>query len=443
MEKIPRDAATRDIPVKTYQDLVEFAATEQAAIAKARREIERRKRTLGPEQHVRQARLAELQQKNQLEQVDITVTVKAGKAGPYALGLKYLLPGATWEPEHEVRIEEGDKVTLISYARITQTSGEDWTDVAVTLSTQSPGTTVNIPELESLLVGRGNAGRVLQQAQQEDTFTAANEYYLSNSLNFNINQGGMKARDFRNNWELQQVVQTKVQQAFRELQQRGTTGLFQAEGRQTVRSDGNSIRVAIGSYQMTGTPRIVAAPEISLNATRTLDLQHDGELPLLPGKVGLFLDGSFIGTTEIPFVGSGESFALFAGLVDSVKISRVLDHEKSSITRGKRENKVKAYFKIEVENLGDTLLDIRIADRIPISDDSAIDVSYVRTGPKVEPDSDGLILWQVAVAPKQKQLLTLSYTVEYPVAYTAPGKQSLPTKAGRAVEQLFDLESKF
>jgi uncharacterized protein (TIGR02231 family) len=446
MEKIPRDAATRDIPVKTYKDLVEFAATEQAAIAKARREIERRKRTLGPEQHVRQARLAELQQKNQLEQVDITVTVKAGKAGPYALALKYLLPGATWEPEHEVRIEEGDKVALISYARITQTSGEDWTDVAVTLSTQSPGTTVNIPELESLLVGRGNAGRVLQQAQQEDTFTAANEYYLSNSFNFNSIQGvqgGMKIRDFRGNWDRQQLVQAKVQQAFRELQQRGTTGLFQGEGRQTVRSDGNSIRVAIGSYQMTGTPRIVAAPEISLNATRTLDLQHDGELPLLPGKVGLFLDGSFIGTTEIPFVGSGESFALFAGLVDSVKISRVLDHEKSSITRGKRENKVKAYFKIEVENLGDTLLDIRIADRIPISDDSAIDVSYVRTGPKVEPDSDGLILWQVAVAPKQKQLLTLSYTVEYPVAYTAPGKQSLPAKAGRAVEQLFDLESKF
>ena len=36
----------------------------------------------------------------------------------------------------------------------------------------------------------------------------------------------------------------------------------------------------------------------------------------------------------------------------------------------------------------------------------------MRTGPKVEPDSDGLILWQVAVAPKQKQLLTLSYTTK-------------------------------
>ncbi|MFT7515793.1 MAG: hypothetical protein ACI9QL_005027 [Candidatus Omnitrophota bacterium] len=445
MEKIPRDAATRDIPVQTYKDLVEFAASEGAAISKSSRELERKKRLLLPEQQVRQSRLAELQQKNHLEQVNITVTAKAEKAGANTLQVKYQLPGATWEPEHEVRLEAGNQVTLISYARVTQTTGEDWRNVALTLSTQSPGTAVNIPELESLLVGRSNAGRVLQQQGQEDSFNAANDYYISNSVSMNSIkgvQGGMAMRDYQGNWDRQQAVQAKVQQTFKELAQRGTTGLFVAEGSQTVRTDGNSIRMAIGSTQMTGKPSIVAAPEISLNATRTLDLQHDGALPLLPGKVGLFLDGSFIGTTEIAFVGSGESFALFAGLVDTVKISRVLDHEKSSIARGKRENKVKAYFNIEVENLSDEMLDIRMADRVPVSDDTAISVSYVRTSPKVEPDSDGLILWQVAIAPKQKQLLTLSYTVEYPVGYTAE-RSKLQAAPSNAVDQLFDLEARF
>ena len=51
--------------------------------------------------------------------------------------------------------------------------------------------------------------------------------------------------------------------------------------------------------------RVLAAPEISLNAARTVDLANPGKQALLPGKVSLYVEGAFLGLTEMDFVAPG------------------------------------------------------------------------------------------------------------------------------------------
>ncbi|HIG28473.1 MAG TPA: hypothetical protein EYQ50_12010 [Verrucomicrobiales bacterium] len=60
---------------------------------------------------------------------------------------------------------------IASYAIVMPTSGEDWTDVKLSLSTQNSSKTMKIPELETLIVG---AGRKIAKVKGSGSFGVAN-----------------------------------------------------------------------------------------------------------------------------------------------------------------------------------------------------------------------------------------------------------------------------
>ena len=76
---------------------------------------------------------------------------------------------ATWRPQYRFRAGgENDPVQLEYLAAIEQKSGEDWTEVDMTLSTAQPQLNATPPELLALdisVVGRGAVANVPQQGQ--------------------------------------------------------------------------------------------------------------------------------------------------------------------------------------------------------------------------------------------------------------------------------------
>ncbi len=84
----------------------------------------------------------------------VVVTLSAGKATTSELNLSYLLGGASWVPQYEVRATAGEKKIDLTYsAMVRQTTGEDWKDVALTLSTARPAEVGAPPELRPWEVG--------------------------------------------------------------------------------------------------------------------------------------------------------------------------------------------------------------------------------------------------------------------------------------------------
>ncbi|KAH9008637.1 hypothetical protein EDB83DRAFT_489714 [Lactarius deliciosus] len=86
---------------------------------------------------------------------EVTVVIVAKQATEIALKLTYLVQNATWSAAYELHAttEAGvpsPSVSLHYRARITQSTGEDWTDVALTLSTADMNlSTQSIPTLIS------------------------------------------------------------------------------------------------------------------------------------------------------------------------------------------------------------------------------------------------------------------------------------------------------
>ncbi len=447
LDKFPKDVAAREIKAEEYGGVVKFIGVTLLDIAKAKRELDKKRRELQPELNVRQRALNELRQRAQLEQRTVLVSL-TGAARGATLALTYMLPGATWEPVHELRTGNGAKeVTLASYGVISQTTGEDWAGVALSLSTQRSTDTIRIPELDKLLVG--GTRPLPAMAVAHDTFGVANKTFSGQIMLWNsVNNGGaMQQAEFAQNYSDQQVAQDRNVIRFTQLQeQRGTTAHFVGVGAQTVRTDGRSVRVPIGTSQLVATPKIIAAPEVSLNAARTADLVNAGKQPLLPGKVLLYLDGAFVGTTETEFVASGEGFPMFLGVADQIKLSRALDKKRSSLSWSGKRRRMQVSYLITVENLGEREVVVQLGDRVPVSESDDARVLNVKLTPGTKPDTQGLVKWEAKFAPKQTQEFRVEYLLDYPADLPARMKAAAG-EAGIAAdnlgEQIRRLESKF
>jgi uncharacterized protein (TIGR02231 family) len=417
LEKLPQDVAAREVKVEEYAGVVKFVGDSLLELARARRELDKVRRELQPELTARQRALNELRQRAQLEQRTVLVTLKADAAREASVTLAYMLPGATWEPLHEVRAANGaNAVGLASFGVVTQTTGEDWDNVAVSLSTQRPTDTIRIPELEALLLGSGRA-LAWRQSGAGETFKTATAQFEAQSVAGNelFNIGRLAAGDFARNYEQQKARQSRVTEVFQSIQQqRGTTAHFIALGPQTIRTDGRPVRVPIGAAQLAASPRIMAAPELSLNATHIVELTNAGRQPLLPGRVLLYVDGAFLGTTDMEFVAQGESFPMFLGVADEIKLSRSLDRKRSSLSWSGRRARMQVSFVVSAENLSERPVTLQLADRVPVSETEEIRVVSVRVAPEGRPDPKGLIKWELTLSPKQTREFRIEYTLDYP-----------------------------
>ncbi|KAJ1309228.1 hypothetical protein OPQ81_004895 [Rhizoctonia solani] len=89
----------------------------------------------------------------------ITVTVLAETDSPVELMLTYVVSNASWTPLYDLRAsiaktpETTSTISLHYRASITQTTGENWPDVALKLSTASPQLGTNVPKLSPWRIG--------------------------------------------------------------------------------------------------------------------------------------------------------------------------------------------------------------------------------------------------------------------------------------------------
>src|SRR5438876_9693737 len=81
------------------------------------------------------------------------VTVTLAETSMFELELSYLVMGASWHPQYDVRVqmagEQGEGEVELTYVGVVQQStGERWEDVGLSLSTARPSLAAVLPELD-------------------------------------------------------------------------------------------------------------------------------------------------------------------------------------------------------------------------------------------------------------------------------------------------------
>lgn len=431
LEKLPKDVVVANLGIGSYASVVEYVTKTLRDTAKARRAVEAERVRLAPEIEAGKHRVEELEGLTQIEETTVYVTLQGASSADAVLTLTYMLPGATWEPVHELRVADAasSSVEVTSFAVVTQASGEDWSNAELTFSTQSSTAAVRIPALEALTLGDTRAATQIME-RQSASFSRAEAAFKGQNRLWNkrlsrSDESSSFEEVYKTNFEALQVVQSKTVQIFQSLQQRGTTAQFKAMSTTNVRADGRSVRVPIGRAHLSAKQVIVAAPEQSLNAALTLAMRNESGQPLLPGAVALYQDGAFLGMTNLDFVADGESFALFLSVADQLKISRALDRKHSALLR-KQRTQMQLAFVVTVENLSSKPVTLTLADRVPVSEEKEIAISNVKISPDAKPDSKGILRWQITLQPKEKRHFDIQYQIEYPPTLVLEMKRAQP-----------------
>lgn len=419
VEKITKDTMIGNVTVKNYGDVLAFITASLRATAKSRRDVKVQLDELKPQHEAARRRLEDAKGLMKVEETTVLVTVQGTTSGPATVELTYMLPGVTWEPTHEVRASTTDPnhVEVVTFAALSQTSGEDWGGAELSFSTQSTTETVNIPELEALTFGdtqtttRTHTSQVSSFVRAQTAFKGQN--MLWNKTRQHSEQSDNFEQVYQSNIDSLQVIQGRTVSIFESLAKRGTTAHFKAQPAQSVRGDGHPVRLLIGRSVLESTQKIVAAPEQSLSAARTLAMTNTTGQALLPGKVALYQDGTFLGLTDVDFIAKGERFSLFLSVAEHLKISRQLDRKQSSLVR-KTRNQMQIMFVVTVENLSAEETSFTLADRIPVSENKDIKIDRVSITPGTRPDSQGLLHWDLTLKPGEKRELRIGYQVEYP-----------------------------
>src|SRR5215471_8773029 len=134
-------------------DFFSFAANQALQDAEAAQSIETELNHVQQEVQAKKRELAQLQGDLLPDRLAAVVTVSLAEAGEFELELSYIVMGASWQPQYDVRVQMADEkdageVELTYVGVVQQTTGERWENVGLSLSTARPSLAAVLPELD-------------------------------------------------------------------------------------------------------------------------------------------------------------------------------------------------------------------------------------------------------------------------------------------------------
>ena len=193
---------------------------------------------------------------------------------------------------------------------------------------------------------------------------------------------------------------------------------FNVPGRVTVPQDASK-SVVLSKRALAPNLLVRTAPVIDETAYLEASFVNEDEAPLLPGEVAIHRDGAYVGKARLKLTATGDTVDLGFGADDRVKIVRVplrrRENEPSWIGQTKTDLRE---FKTTVRNLHAQPIRITVVDRLPFSENTAIQVELLReTTPSTEKqvnDKRGVMAWTSDYQPGEQKEIRLAYRVKWP-----------------------------
>ncbi|HYO54792.1 mucoidy inhibitor MuiA family protein [Archangium sp.] len=448
-----------------WRAATDFVVETTARLQAKLREVSQREEALERElsQRVQEARQLGGSPSRQGLQVVPTLSGQ----GSAMLTLTYVTRGARWYPSYELRLEpESNRVQVAFSGRVTQATGEDWEDAALTLSTAIPATATTVPELTTWKIGQRErfiptptpvadswrspppAPPPPPEAPNEDERIrdrllalagvsrpappiqakpppAADERTRPQALELQSGLGvAVEVAAGARPEEVDVPVGLAPPAGWRRPTMEpdlpaslagGYALSFPAQRRETVRSGGGERRVPLFTETWPVQVERKLYPALTPNAFLVAELRSPSRQVMPGGEAQLFVGADPAGQARLTLVSPGEPFTLPLGIDSAVRPVRnvkLLTSEKGFI--GKDEL-TEYLVTIEVANPYPFALPVRIHDQWPLSRSEDVEVKLVRTEPYAEQDTaKGTLVWRLSVPPSEKKGVSFLYTVRHP-----------------------------
>jgi len=415
-------AATKDAVRPKLEDVratLEFGQKQLLEIAQATLKIDQQREELSNKCSALEQQLNELRGTSGKGYKTVVVRVSAAQAGALELDLSYTVGNARWTPSYDARVLSGERAVALSYfGLVTQTTGEDWKNVALTLSTARPSLGGAAPTLTAWNLDVLDP-RIMEQARKEEIERLAQNMSKRRQAAAPAAAREMNMQRFTSN-TIEAVAMPAdmapgAELATAEVETSATSASFKVATPSSIPSDGSAQKVPITAAKLAANPEYLTVPKRQQTAFLTTKVVNSTDFPLLAGPMNVFLDGTFVATSALRTVMASEKFDLALGADEgiSVKHKRVQKFtEDTGLTNsGKR---VTYEYLLTIQNNKKTAERVIVVDQLPLSRNEKVVVKQVApAASELKPTDEGALKWTLDLKPGEKRELTVKFTVEH------------------------------
>ena len=390
-------------PLDEWRAAFAAVSDEVAKADTAIRDAQRKQRDIDREI----ARLEQDRNTKPPSKLEVRIDLAALASTKATLRVTYSVKKARWTPLYDARLDTGTRdrkpsIELVRRAEITQSTGEDWSNVTLGVSTVRTARGGAAPDLNSLIVQYPQVPRPQMLGGVAD---ARRSMALAPAP-------ASEAVD-----NLAKKEKSDEQQAVAEV------GTFQASfripGRVSVGANEGAKSLRIASATITPDLVIRSAPVIDPTAFLEASFLQNEDAPLLPGRVSIYRDGMFVGRGKMASAGKDETVRLGFGADDKIKIERaVLKRNEGSaglIVTSKTDERA---FRTTVRNGHDFAIKIAVEDQLPVSENEEIAVEML---PSTTPptatnvhDKRGVLEWAFEAKAGEVKDINFAWRLRWP-----------------------------
>ena len=368
--------------------------------------------------------------------------------GKSVIELNYLVNGANWLPQYNLRANPDKSNVLIEYnAIVNQTSGEDWNGIGLNLSTAEPAMVAASPVLDPMAIVLAD----LQTSDGKDVTMCTD--MLTDCSNMRQPAFIDHSEDFRRltrsrreqakkgaaaQIQLAQIAMSnqalefsltekdldRVKEQICDIARiEGVSVTYLLPGKLTLPSRTDQQLVTVTTVTAKADFTLVATPLLTDYVYLQAELLNNSETVFLPGPASMFRNGEFVGKSDLPIVTIGEKFTAGFGIDSQVQVTRELEDKKTRIQGG---NRIDTYnYRIALSNYKNSPAELRLLDRLPYTDNESIKIELLKTTSELSQDSEylragrnkGLLRWDLDLAAnsidQDAMIVNYSFTMEY------------------------------
>lgn len=413
-EERAKNLAVRGVTPKEWGDLAAYVAGELQDASGELRKVEIARRELARRITQARADLEKVHAKRGQTSKAVTVEVEAERAGAFEVAVSYAVGSAGWQPVWDAHLAaDTGAVELAFFGSVWQRTGEDWNEVALSVSTAQPSRGLYVPRLEPRYLTRLEPPRPMPRA-------AAPAAPLAAPM-----MEARRAKVAREEPEEDAAPEEKLAYASATVEEGLLSASFKTARRETVDGSGQARKVALSRFPLKGAVVRTAAPRVEAAAFLTAKAVNETGIPLLAGPVGVYLGEEFVGRTRLASTPPGGELELAFGADERVEIDRkVVERRHESAGLLTKDEVYRYRVRISAKNRWGAPVALKLLDLVPVSRDEKIEVKVLDgTTPatREDPERPGVRTWELSLAAREERVVELRYEVRYPRGFPVAG----------------------
>lgn len=332
---------------------------------------------------------------------EILVSVSADVATSADLTVNYIVNNAGWFAVYDLRALNTKTPVQLNYkANVFQSTGEEWKNVRLKLSTANPSLGGLKPELAPWYLNFPSP--VERKYRQPATGAVHRSAERPAEAVSELSEVVVTTAPATTSADYVSTVQTALNTE------------FDISLPYTVSSSNKPTLVEIRNHELKADYNYASAPKLDSDAFLIARATGWEDFSLLPGEANVFFEGTFVGKSYIDPNSIRDTLNVSLGRDKRIVVKREKLKDFSSrklIGSSQRETRA---FEISVRNTKSEIVKINVEDQVPISQNNQIEVTVSDVGGAKYNKDTGKLVWELTLQPNETKKVVYKYEVKYP-----------------------------